>query len=48
MRRAQRATHRRLWWVLAPTLLAAVAYAALFPAELPVSEPPAVLSGGGR
>lgn len=46
MRRAQRAAHLRIWWVVAPLLVAAVVYATLFPAVPPVVEPPAVLTGG--
>ncbi|MEM6928364.1 MAG: hypothetical protein AAF602_15630 [Myxococcota bacterium] len=48
MRRGQRAAHQRVWWVIAPFLLVAVAYAALFPADPPVVEPPAVLTGGAE
>jgi len=48
MRRGQRATHQRVWWVVTPLLLAAVTWASLFPADPPVAEPPAVLTGGGR
>ncbi len=46
MRRGQRRVHQRIWLTIAPLLLAAVIYASLFPADPPVVEPPAVLTGG--
>ncbi|MEN0066741.1 MAG: hypothetical protein AAGA48_31710 [Myxococcota bacterium] len=45
MRRGQRQAHQRIWWVIGPLLVGAVVYATLYPAVLPVSDPPAVLSG---
>jgi len=47
VRRSQRAAHLRIWSVLGPLLLVAVALAALFPADPPVVEPPDALTAAG-
>ncbi|MGF1467746.1 MAG: hypothetical protein ACFCGT_16600 [Sandaracinaceae bacterium] len=43
MTRGQRLAHRRLWWVLAPLIVATLIYAVVFRQTVPVEGPPTTL-----